>query len=124
MTIAQLDGLSLGGGSEVALAARPLWLRTKVPFISRKQVSVFPGPWRYDRTERHIGPELTKYYVLLERQSLRKKPELGIVIKLVDPTEINDATNRWPQASSIYAPREIPAKYDELKKVSPEKQTA
>lgn len=125
MTIAQLDGLSLGGGSEVALACQAIVATDKGSFgFPETGIGIFPGLGGMIRTERHIGPELTKYYVFTGKTiSAEEAKELGIVTKLVDPTEIDDAIKELVAAGKFdkYAPREIPAKYDELKKAfSPE----
>ena len=73
----------------------------------------FPGLGGMIRTERHIGPERPSIMYLPERQSAEEAKELGIVTKLVDPTEIDDAIKELvPQASSIARAARNSAKYD------------
>ncbi|HHX73554.1 MAG TPA: 3-hydroxyacyl-CoA dehydrogenase/enoyl-CoA hydratase family protein [Firmicutes bacterium] len=120
MTIALLDGLSLGGGSEVALACQAIVATDSGSFgFPETGIGICPGLGGMIRMERHVGKELTKYFTFTGKTfSAAEAKELGIVTKLVDRTETDAAIKEIVAAGKFdkYAPREIPAKYDEIKK--------
>jgi enoyl-CoA hydratase/3-hydroxyacyl-CoA dehydrogenase len=83
MTIALLDGLSLGGGSEVALACQAIIATPNGSFgFPETGIGIFPGLGGMIRMERHLGPELAKYYIFTGK-TLRAEEalQLGIVTK-------------------------------------------
>ena len=121
MTIALLDGLSLGGGSEVALACQAIIATPNGSFgFPETGIGIFPGLGGMIRMERHLGPELAKYYIFTGK-TLRAEEalQLGIVTKLVEPTMIEQAIKEVVAAGKFnkYRPRTIPAAFDEKKKV-------
>ena len=65
LTIAKLDGLSLGGGSELALACHTIVTTEKgLMGFPETGIGIYPGMGGTQRTTRRIGPNLTKYMVL------------------------------------------------------------
>lgn len=65
VTIAKLDGLSLGGGSELALACQAIVTSERgLMGFPETGIGIFPGLGGTQRTTRRIGPALTKYLVL------------------------------------------------------------
>jgi enoyl-CoA hydratase/3-hydroxyacyl-CoA dehydrogenase len=120
MTIALLDGLSLGGGSEVALACQAIVATENGSFgFPETGIGIFPGLGSMIRMERHVGKELAKYFILTGKTfSADEAKELGIVTRLVQPAEVGAAIQAVIAAGKFdkYAPRKIPAEYDELKK--------
>ena len=93
LTIALLDGLSMGGGSELALACQAV-LATPAGSMGFPEtgIGIFPGLGGMLRTARIIGPELAKYYVFTGNTITAGDAfELGIVTKLVEPADMASA---------------------------------
>jgi enoyl-CoA hydratase/3-hydroxyacyl-CoA dehydrogenase len=115
LTIALLDGLSMGGGSELALACQAV-IATPAGSMGFPEtgIGIFPGLGGMLRSARMIGPDLAKYYVFTGATlSAQEAFELGIVTKLVEPAAIDSAIQELcaegkPQK---YGKVEIPAKY-------------
>ncbi|NLM52151.1 MAG: 3-hydroxyacyl-CoA dehydrogenase/enoyl-CoA hydratase family protein [Firmicutes bacterium] len=118
LTIALLDGLSLGGGSELALACQAIVATDLGSFgFPETGIGICPGLGGMIRIERHLGKELAKYYVFTgKRISAEEAYELGIVTKLVDRADTEAGIKEVVAAGKFdkYAPREIPAKYNEI----------
>jgi enoyl-CoA hydratase/3-hydroxyacyl-CoA dehydrogenase len=121
LTIALLDGLSLGGGSELALACQSI-VATPAGSMGFPEtgIGIYPGLGGMLRLARQVGPELAKYYVLTGTTLNAKDAEaLGIVTRLVKPSE-TDATikdladNHKPNK---YRDREIPESFMALKRL-------
>ena len=114
MTIAVLDGLSLGGGSELALACQAI-IATPAGSIGFPEtgIGIFPGLGGMLRTARMVGPELAKYYVFTGSAiTAQDAHELGIVTKLVMPADIDSAVQELMAGDKPdkYRQREIPDK--------------
>ena len=89
-TIALLDGLSLGGGSELALACQAI-VATPAGSLGFPEtgIGIYPGLGGMLRLARRIGPELAKYYVFTgDTLSAGKAHAMGIVARLVGPSEV------------------------------------
>jgi enoyl-CoA hydratase/3-hydroxyacyl-CoA dehydrogenase len=72
------------------------------------------------RTEKHIGKELAKYFVFTGKKiTAQDAYELGMVTKLVEPSEINKAVKELVAEGKTdkYADRKIPSSYDDIKKI-------
>ena len=90
LTIALLDGLSLGGGSELALACQAI-VATSAGSMAFPEtgIGIYPGLGGMLRLTRQVGPELAKYYVFTGASiSAQDAKDMGIVQKLVDPADI------------------------------------
>lgn len=90
LTIALLDGLSLGGGSELALACQAI-VATPAGSMAFPEtgIGIYPGLGGMLRFARHVGPELAKYYVFTGAPiSAQDAKDMGIVQKLADPAGI------------------------------------
>jgi len=116
LTIAILDGLSMGGGSELALACQAI-VATHAGSMGFPEtgIGIFPGLGGMLRTARIAGLELAKYYVLTGITiSAEDAFELGIVTKLVAPSDVGSAIKqRVAQGKSEkYRAREIPEKFN------------
>jgi len=114
MTMAVLDGLSLGGGSELALACQAI-IATPAGSMGFPEsgIGIFPGLGGMLRTARMVGPELAKYYVFTGSAiTAQDAHELGIITKLVMPAEIESAVQEIIAGDKPdkYRPREIPDK--------------
>jgi enoyl-CoA hydratase / 3-hydroxyacyl-CoA dehydrogenase len=117
-TIALLDGLSLGGGSELALACQAI-LATPAGSMGFPEtgIGIFPGLGGMLRVARHVGPELAKYFTftgqMIDANTLF---ELGIVSRIADPAAVDDALKALASGDSVdkYRKRSIPAKFQEM----------
>jgi enoyl-CoA hydratase/3-hydroxyacyl-CoA dehydrogenase len=93
LTISILDGLSMGGGSELAMACQAI-IATPAGSMGFPEtgIGIFPGLGGMLRTARIIGPDLAKYYVFTGATiSAQDAFELGLVTKLVEPADIGTA---------------------------------
>lgn len=118
VTVAVLDGLSLGGGSELALACQAI-VATPAGSMGFPEtaIGIFPGLGGMIRSARHVGTELAKYYVFTGRPiSAQDAYDLGIITKLVDPDELDQAIHELCKAGRIdkYQKREIPQRFADL----------
>lgn len=120
LTIGLLDGLSLGGGSEVALACQAIVATPQGSLgFPETAIGIFPGLGGLFRLRRHLGLELAKYYIFTGRTIRAAEAlELGIVTKLVEPVEVDRAIREVADGGKFdkYRPREIPAAYKEAAK--------
>lgn len=120
LTVAVLDGLSMGGGSELALSCQAI-VATPAGSLGFPEtaIGIYPGLGGMIRTARQLGPELAKYYVFTGKTiSAQDAFDLGIVTKLVQPQELDGAIKEVCAGSKPdkYRSREIPAKFQELAK--------
>jgi enoyl-CoA hydratase/3-hydroxyacyl-CoA dehydrogenase len=118
LTVALLDGLSLGGGSELALACQTI-VATPAGSLGFPEtaIGIYPGLGGMLRLARHVGPELAKYYVFTGTPiSAADAQALGIVRKLVSPNEVPDAVAALIASGKPdkYAPRTLPDKFKSL----------
>jgi enoyl-CoA hydratase/3-hydroxyacyl-CoA dehydrogenase len=121
MTMAILDGLSLGGGSELALACQAI-IATPAGSMGFPEtgIGIFPGLGGMLRTARMVGPELAKYYVFTGTAiTAQDAHELGIFTKLVMPAEVDSAVQELMSKDKPdkYRQREIPDKLKPLAQV-------
>ncbi len=118
VTVALLDGLSLGGGSELALACQAI-VATPAGSMAFPETSIgiYPGLGGMLRFARHCGPELTKYFTFTGAPIKIKDAEaLGIVTKLVEPTGVEAAIQALAAAGKPdkYHSRAVPPKFETL----------
>ncbi len=121
LTIAILDGLSMGGGSELALACRAI-IATPAGSMGFPEtgIGIFPGLGGMLRTARMAGPELAKYYVFTGATiSAQDAHDLGIITELVGPAEIESAIQKLvsQKTPDKYRKRDLPAKFKSFAKV-------
>jgi enoyl-CoA hydratase/3-hydroxyacyl-CoA dehydrogenase len=120
-TIALLDGLSLGGGSELALACRVI-IATPAGSMGFPEtgIGIYPGLGGMLRLTRHVGPELAKYYVFTGIPiSAADAHALGIVHRVVAPAEIEAAIDEIAAggAPEKYRRRSLPDAVQPLKTI-------
>jgi len=118
LTIAILDGLSLGGGSELALACQAI-IATPAGSMGFPEtgIGIYPGLGGMLRMARHVGPALAKYYVFTGAPiSAEDAQALGIVTRLVTTAEIESTISALVSAGKPdkYRPREIPEAFKPL----------
>jgi enoyl-CoA hydratase/3-hydroxyacyl-CoA dehydrogenase len=85
LVIARLDGLALGGGTELALAADVLVASERATMgFPETGIGIYPGLGGTQRTPRYIGKELAKYLILTGRIIDSKSArDMGLVQYLV-----------------------------------------
>ena len=118
LTIALLDGLSLGGGSEVALACQTI-IATPAGSMGFPEtgIGIFPGLGGMLRMARFARPELAKYYVFTGAPiSAQDLDALGIVNRLVTTAEVDSTINDLisEKKQDKYRQRDIPEKFKPL----------
>ena len=121
LTIALLDGLSLGGGSELALACQAV-VATPAGSMGFPEtaIGIFPGLGGMLRMARIAGPVLAKYYVFTGVPiSAEDAQALGIVTRLVAPAEVSAAINQLVSEGKPdkYQPIELPERFKTLAQV-------
>ena len=114
-TIAILDGLSMGGGSELALACQAI-IATPAGSMGFPEtgIGIYPGLGGMLRTARMAGPELAKYYVFTGTTiSAQDAHELGMITKLVMPAEVDAAIQKLisQEMPNKYKKRDIPDRF-------------
>ncbi len=92
LVIAKLDGLALGGGLELALAADVIAATPKaVMGFPETGIGIYPGLGGTQRTARFIGKELAKYLIFTGRIISAKDAEaIGLVDYVFMPDEIDE----------------------------------
>jgi len=118
LTIALLDGLSLGGGSELALACQAI-VATPAGSMAFPEtgIGIYPGLGGMLRMARHVGPALAKYFAFTGAFiSAADALALGIVTKLVEPAQVDAALHALAAAGKPdkYRTRDIPEKFKAL----------
>lgn len=120
LTIVVLDGLSLGGGSELALSAQAIVATDQGSFgFPESGLGIYPGLGGMIRFEKHVGKELAKYFALTGSPlSAKEAYDLGIVTKFVDEGNIDEAIKELVEEGQFdkYVERETPDKYADVKK--------
>ena len=115
LTIALLDGLSLGGGSELALACQEIVATPAGSFgFPETGIGIFPGLGGMFRTAGQVGKELAKYYAFTGFPiSAKDAADLGIVTKLVEPADVDNAIEELVAEGKPdkYRQREIPERF-------------
>jgi enoyl-CoA hydratase/3-hydroxyacyl-CoA dehydrogenase len=118
LTIALLDGLSLGGGSELALACQAI-VATPAASMAFPEtgIGIYPGLGGMVRLALHAGAELAKYYVFTGAAiRIEDAQALGIVVRVAQPTDIETAVRDQISEGKPdkYSHRELPDKFKSL----------
>lgn len=118
LTVALLDGLSLGGGSELALACQAI-LATPAGSMAFPEtgIGIFPGLGGMLRFSRHTGETLAKYYTFTGFPlSAKDAQTLGIVADVVPSGEVSSRIKAMAAAGrpDKYRNREIPEPFTSL----------
>ena len=121
LTIALLDGLSLGGGSELALTCQAV-LATPAGSLGFTEtgIGIYPGLGGMLRLARFTGPDLAKFYVFTGTPlSAQDAQTLGIVTKLVMPAEVDAAIKELASEGKPdkYRQRDLPEHMQPLARV-------
>lgn len=117
-TIAIVDGLSLGGGSELAFAQNEIVATEKASFgFPESGLGIYPGMGGMTRLIHFAGKELAKYFVLTGKIiDVETAKELGIISEVVNVLDIEKtvaALAEEPKRDK-YAEHALPEKYAEI----------
>ena len=117
-TIAILDGLSLGGGSELALACQAI-VATPAGSMAFPEtgIGIFPGLGGMLRLSRQVGPELARYYAFTGAPITATDAQaLGITSGVTAPADIEKAIQEMIQTGlpDKYRPRDLPQRFADL----------
>jgi len=115
LTICLLDGLSLGGGSELALACQAI-VATPAGSMAFPEtgIGIFPGLGGMLRFAKHTSPALAKYYTFTGAPIKAADAQaLGIITRLVPPDEVESAIAELVSQGKPdkYQARDLPAPY-------------
>ncbi|MBW1698798.1 MAG: 3-hydroxyacyl-CoA dehydrogenase/enoyl-CoA hydratase family protein [Deltaproteobacteria bacterium] len=121
LTIALLDGLSLGGGSELALACQAI-IATAAGSMAFPEtgIGIYPGLGGMFRLASQVGVDLAKYYILTGATlGAADAKELGIVKKLVEPREVESTVRAllFEDKPEKYRLRNIPERFKPLQEL-------
>ncbi len=111
--VAKVDGLSLGGGTELALACQAVVATERSGFgFPETGIGIIPGLGGTQRTARMVGKELAKYLVFTGQPlDGRTAHELGLATHLVDSAEVDGFIRELVGKQTLpskYSPREVP----------------
>ena len=114
-TIALVDGLSLGGGSELSLACQYILATPNGSMgFPETGIGIIPGLGGMIRTQRMIGTELAKYYVFTGAPiSANDALALGLFHSVVAPSDIESSLGQIiaEKTHDKYQRRQIPDKF-------------
>ncbi|MDP2267942.1 MAG: enoyl-CoA hydratase/isomerase family protein, partial [Deltaproteobacteria bacterium] len=115
LTIAQMDGLSLGGGTEFALACQAIIATPACSMaLPETGIGIYPGLGGMLRFTRQIGPELARYFTFTGATiTAQDAAELGIVTALVEPGEMDQAVENLLTKGKPdkYRKRDVPVRF-------------
>jgi enoyl-CoA hydratase/3-hydroxyacyl-CoA dehydrogenase len=120
--IAKLDGLALGGGAEIALAADTIIATDKGSIgFPETGIGIYPGLGGTQRTTRYLGKELTKYLIFTGKVlDARTAASIGLVEYLLPPDEIDNKVSELVSSGKILKKSmkkkvELPEKFQKIK---------
>jgi len=120
-TVALLDGLSMGGGSEFALACQSIVATPDGSMaFPETGIGIYPGLGGMLRLARQVGPELAKYYVFTGAAlTAADMQALGIAARLCAATEVPATIHALLQEGlpDKYRQREIPPAFDSYRQI-------
>ncbi|MBF0497990.1 MAG: enoyl-CoA hydratase/isomerase family protein [Deltaproteobacteria bacterium] len=122
--IVKLDGLSLGGGSELALAADIIVATPNGSLgFPETGIGIFPGLGGTHRTAWYLGRELARYLVLTGQVlDAKSAQDIGLVEYLCSPAEIDAKIRELATAGEVVTksnrgPVTLPPKFARIKEL-------
>lgn len=90
--IAKLDGIALGGGAEIALAADTIVASEKARIgFPETGIGIYPGLGGTQRTTRYIGKELAKYLIFTGKViNSETAKEMGLIEYVVPSSSLDE----------------------------------
>jgi enoyl-CoA hydratase/3-hydroxyacyl-CoA dehydrogenase len=103
LVIAKLDGLALGGGAEIALAADAIIATEKGSIgFPETGIGIYPGLGGTQRTTRYIGKELAKYLIFTGKiLDAKTAASIGLIEYIVAPDEIDSTISEFIRSGEI-----------------------
>ena len=117
--VCQLDGLSLGGGSELALACDQIIATEKGSLgFPETGIGIYPGLGGTQRSARRVGVNLARWLVLTgETVPAKVALGMGLIDEVVPANELADAVRRVALSGETRAeqapPSSIPAGFED-----------
>lgn len=101
--IAELDGLALGGGAEIALAADTIIATEKGSIgFPETSIGIYPGLGGTQRTTHYIGKELAKYLIFTGKiLDAKTAASIGLIEYVVPSDEIERKISDLIQSGNI-----------------------
>jgi enoyl-CoA hydratase/3-hydroxyacyl-CoA dehydrogenase len=101
--IAKLDGLALGGGAEIALAADTIIATEKGSIgFPETGIGIYPGLGGTQRTTQYLGKELAKYLIFTGKiLDAKTAASIGLIEYLLPPDEINSMISTLVSSGKI-----------------------
>ena len=95
--IVKLDGLALGGGAEIALAADTIIATEKGSIgFPETGIGIYPGLGGTQRTTKYIGKELAKYLIFTGKiLDARSAASIGLIEYVFSPDEIDSKISQF-----------------------------
>jgi len=122
IVIAKLEGLALGGGAEIALAADTIIATDKGSIgFPETGIGIYPGLGGTQRTTQYIGKELAKYLIFTGKiLDARTAASIGLVEYVVPPDEIDDKISELVKNEKIIKKSmekevELPEKFQKIR---------
>jgi len=117
LVVAKMDGLALGGGLELALAADVIAATPKaVMGFPETGIGIYPGLGGTQRTSRFIGKELAKYLIFTARIiSAQEALDIGLVDYIFPHEQIDEMIISSAKEGSL-----VPNKGKDTDKLPPE----
>lgn len=103
LVIAKLDGLALGGGAEIALAADTIIATEKGSIgFPETGIGIYPGLGGTQRTAQHIGKELAKYLIFTGKiLDAQNAISIGLVEYVMSADEIDSKISELIRSEKI-----------------------
>jgi len=101
--IAKLDGLALGGGAEIALAADTIIATEKGSIgFPETGIGIYPGLGGTQRTIQYVGKELAKYMIFTGKiLDAKTAASIGLIEYVVPSDEIDDKISELVSSGRI-----------------------
>lgn len=101
--IVKLDGLALGGGAEIALAADTIIATEKGSIgFPETGIGIYPGLGGTQRTAQYIGKELAKYLIFTGKVlDAKSAASIGLIEYIVSPDEMDSKISELIASGNI-----------------------
>lgn len=120
--IVKLDGLALGGGAEIALAADTIIATDKGSIgFPETGIGIYPGLGGTQRTTKYVGKELAKYLIFTGKiLDAKSAASIGLIEYVFSPDEIDSKISQLLSSGkminkSIKREIEIPENFKKIK---------
>ncbi len=111
LVIAKLDGIALGGGAEIALAADTIVASEKARMgFPETGIGIYPGLGGTQRTTRYIGKELAKYLIFTGKViHSETAKEMGLIEYVVPSSSLDEKIKELADCEGVLKKSSDPA---------------